>query len=828
MAPRTPLLRTIARLLLAVLALASVLVIPAPPLVPPAEAAGTFSASPDGKLIGPDGRPFFMLGFNYEGPLDRAWKMWDADKWDPNRINADLARASAAGMNSVRAFVQAPLAAEISAGNFSKLDTFFDLAAKNNIAVLLTLADYGEDDLTKLSETAKKIAARYKDRPGLIGYDLKNEPKYANLVLAKYPAGVTPPLLGNSLIATYGERVPHSGVQAWRDGEGKGLSPSRFSDDDVYRTANNYKLYREFLGDASVWVTARDSASSMDYLDSPDSAKWRPFVDAMSGTLAAWLAPQVAAIRSVDPNRLITVGYNDPIMAKLKANETLSFLTIHRYPGTSAKSLLAYLSPLDNLRKTFPGKPVALTEFGWANDTIDPNDSALLESATWLWLWTSGHAGGLKWMLDDLPPVGNPKEDNLGMFKTDGTAKPVVAAAMALASYFGRSPEKGKLQIEPEGSGLRYTYTAKDAVFYGGRQLGDQRVSAKTQATGHVFLEWNDALSVRVTTRTDLDVNVAALTGKPLDPNATLLRGTTPITSTRSGDRIAFSAVPPMEYQVHVPVSALDARIQIVWPQGNLPVTEAAKANIGVYLFEHGGTRAACPAPAGKPELPVTLWRSINNGVEEPIAAGQKKNSKAGDLTFPSWAFNDVDVSAAKDPASKIYFRVSVDGMPTYGNVWSHGADARTIFPRSDVPVAAQGVLTQVDAKIEIVWPQGDLPVQQANKANIGVYLFNRGTLQAPGLDWKPTVRLWRAIGTDEFEPIATGVWSTQHAGELTFPIWAFNDVDVSAAKDPANKIYFRVSVDGVDSRSNVWSHAADARTIFPQPDVPTGVVNCS
>jgi len=49
------------------------------------------------------------------------------------------------------------------------------------------------------------------------------------------------------------------------------------------------------------------------------------------------------------------------------------------------------------------------------------------------------------------------------------------------------------------------------------------------------------------------------------------------------------------------------------------------------------------------------------------------------------------------------------------------------------------------------------------------------------------------------------------------------NDVDVSRAKDPSQKLYFMVRVEGVDTATSVWAHGADPRTYFPQPDVPSG-----
>jgi hypothetical protein len=822
MAPRFWLL--LVRVLLAGGVLVGLLtdLLPRPAVV---RAAPSFTVTADGKLLGPDGRPFFLLGFNYEGPADRAWKMWEDANWDPPRIDADLGRAARIGLNTVRVFVQSPLPREIAAGNFRKLDTFLDLAAKHKLAVILTLFDYPDDDLSRVAETARRIAERYRNRAEILAYDLKNEPKYGTLVVTKYPVGVTPPLLTGTIVERYGERIPLAAIDRWREEEGKALTPARLTREQAYWQANTYKIYREFLAAAATWTAAGEERSTGEYLSAPEAAKWKPFIEAYSATLAAWLEPQVQAIRAVDPGRLITVGYNDPILALLPANQVLSFISIHRYPGTSLKSFRANLRVLDRLREAFPGRPVALTEFGWSTAEVDPHDAAVLEAATWLYLWQAGHAGGLKWMLDDLPPVGNPREDNFGFFRTDGASKPVVTATLALATYLIRGgPKPGELLLEPEGDGLRYRYLAADLAFYGGRQIGEARLALKAPTTTQLFLSWRDGLRMRVTAPADLDLAVARYTGAPLDQHAVLQRENVPVAAQRQGDRLLFRADPGAEYRLHVPLRGLDARIQIVWPHGNAPVTQAARANVGVYLFEAGGKRIACP---NDPATPVRLWRAVNAGVEEPVAVGIRRTERAGDFSFPSWAFNDIDVAPARDPATKIFFRVSVDGVAGSSNVWSHGADARTIFPQPDVPQGAEGVPAAVDAKIEIVWPHGNAPVTQATRANIAAYLFHRGTLRSVGTEWSPTVRLWRAVGSGLFEPVASGLKVLQTVNGLTFPVWVFNDVDVSAARDPAQKLYFRVTVDGVDSRSNIWSHAADARTFFPQPETPTGVINC-
>jgi hypothetical protein len=104
------------------------------------------------------------------------------------------------------------------------------------------------------------------------------------------------------------------------------------------------------------------------------------------------------------------------------------------------------------------------------------------------------------------------------------------------------------------------------------------------------------------------------------------------------------------------------------------------------------------------------------------------------------------------------------------------------------------------------------------------VYLFEKGTLRSAPLDFNATVRLWAAVNNESEREVAIGKKDVKTENGVTFPVWLFNDVDVSAAQDGSNKYYFRVTVDGVTSSSNVWSHGKDARTLYPKPVEPRAV----
>ncbi len=66
-----------------------------------------------------------------------------------------------------------------------------------------------------------------------------------------------------------------------------------------------------------------------------------------------------------------------------------------------------------------------------------------------------------------------------------------------------------------------------------------------------------------------------------------------------------------------------------------------------------------------------------------------RQRFRPGGLSCPVWDCNAVAVSPARDPANRLYFTLSVDGIQTFTNVWAHGVDARTYFPYWDKPEAS-------------------------------------------------------------------------------------------------------------------------------------------
>lgn len=444
-------------------------------------------------------RGAFLLGANYEGPADHAWQMWQDDRFDAALIAQDFARARAANLTVLRIFVQSPLADDVRAKRWTKLDAVLDMADRAGLRLIVTLADYTEWDLAKLAEVDAAIAARYKGRPTILAYDLKNEPRIGDLGLSTYP-GTPPPLQQAALVEAIKPLLPvvpaapvatpipvaspspvgspapvaspspapadtRTGLE-WlsreeiagfrASDEGQRTVPARLDDEQAYIYVNAVRGYRKLLEDAGAWARTHEGGTSVRYLQSEDAQAWQPLIAALNDTLAAYMAPRLAAIRQADPERLVTIAHVDSNLAVMPANAWLDYRTYHRYPPTAtASGVRAALALWDDIQGAVPDRPLVLGEFGFANDTVDEAAGAALEAEFVRGVRDRGGAGALKWMLNDFPGGANPRENSFGMFRGDGTAKPVVAQFQALGALELAEGATALDTLRPAGSKTR-------------------------------------------------------------------------------------------------------------------------------------------------------------------------------------------------------------------------------------------------------------------------------------------------------------------------------------------------------------------------------------
>jgi photosystem II stability/assembly factor-like uncharacterized protein len=268
---------------------------------------------------------------------------------------------------------------------------------------------------------------------------------------------------------------------------------------------------------------------------------------------------------------------------------------------------------------------------------------------------------------------------------------------------------------------------------------------------------------------------------------------------------------------------AADARIEILWPHDWAPVSEAQQANLSLRLFKTGSL--LLPPCTWSPD--VTIWQAVNNEPATPLGGAEQRRIEGA--PFPVWDMNDVDVSRANDPDTKLYFMVRVEGNDPATSVWAHAADARTFLPFPVQPsgVASAAALRSVDTYVQIVWPHdesGNLqPTETASLANVAIAVFQHGTrLSAPAAWRSANITLYGAWDHEIAQVLSRqSKVQMRKAGAISYPVWEFTNIPVARAGDPGSKLYLWAMVEGVETYPAIWAHGADARTLFPATDQP-------
>ncbi|HEY0068577.1 MAG TPA: hypothetical protein VGE04_01260 [Chloroflexia bacterium] len=524
------------------------------------------------------GKPLFVVGANYEGPVDRGWLMWEDDKFDLGLIEGDFARASAFGINTLRIFVQKPLRDDINAGDFTKLDAVVSLARKHKVYLIVTFTDWAEPDLAKAADLNGRIAAHLVEEPVVLAYDVKNEPQFSDVIGAIYSSvGMTVPLQVPDTISAYGERVARADIAAYRQSsEGKAIIQPRMSDEQAYSVANYYKLYIEFLNAGAAWVREHPNTTTMDYIDSADAISWAPYLRAVDETLGAWVSSQTATVRNADPGRPITTGYSNVVLAKMPSNRQLDFQSVHRFTSHGYSGLNGTFLVLENMQRSFAGQPVMLEEFGYPgavrNGTgttgYDPRTTANLESAVWAYLYSRGFAGGAKWMLNNFPQGDSPAENSYGLFDNDGKPKLTAHALRQMSDLFARSQPGIFSDFRSEASSaVNFAYKSHDALIAGGKYYTSTNLTFQANAPsqlvvgtegGKVTLFATDVATAELHLPTVFgvatqDLGRVTLTG--LDPGG---RPSMPSQPSLNGDWLKINLAPLYTYRLAVVPRAVD------------------------------------------------------------------------------------------------------------------------------------------------------------------------------------------------------------------------------------------------------------------------------
>ncbi|MCK6630325.1 MAG: LysM peptidoglycan-binding domain-containing protein [Anaerolineae bacterium] len=381
-------------------------------------------------LLNPKGQPFFAWGVNYAGYFDRAWKMWEANLFDPALIARDFRKAQNSGFNMVRLFVHTALAEELRRDNFAKLDQVLSLAQDHQLLVLLTLNDAHWLDLGRVGQLDAKIAARYKEVPTIAAYDLENEPVFYNLVGAVYPAQYRPPVHTSQLVDQYGVRVSRTEAA---DLQRRRQIPAHLDADKAFYYINALRIFLEYDAAANAFVR-KGKGTIVDFMLSGEATPWHNFIEVLDKTVEVWLRARIDPIRAAGSAHLLTIGWNWLQFASLPANRLLDFQEYHNYETITLSGFNTNTAHLEGLRRAFPKHPLIFGEFGWSNQSSpDPSQSqpvhpaltGLYEAATYAYLRANNFAGGFKWMLNDVQAPHNPREASFGVFSAGDQPKPI-------------------------------------------------------------------------------------------------------------------------------------------------------------------------------------------------------------------------------------------------------------------------------------------------------------------------------------------------------------------------------------------------------------------
>jgi hypothetical protein len=528
--------------------------------------AGTVKTSGT-RFVDENGAPVFLLGVNYEGHTDRAWLMWEENKYDAALIDSNLALVERAGLNVVRIFVSKALRDNINANNWSKLDKVVELAKQRNLKLLIAFNDYDEPNLQKEADLNRKVVQRYKGNNTIFGYDFKNEPQFGDIIPAEFPADMVVPLQDGAFIKHYSERMTNDEVKAWRQtAQGKAIIPARLNEQRAYFYANAYRLWQEFLSESGKWVTSRSGKNSLDYIDSPDSSKWKVYLEALSGTVGKYIEVRQGGIRAGDASAITTIGWSNIILAKMAANADMTFVSLHRFVSEGISGLNTTIALLENLRQTFPGRPVVLEEFGYSNGRsdgtkVDLKLTANYEMALWLYLYSNGFAGGFKWQLTNFPPGFNNVENNFGLLDDNTQPKPSYHALRGFTTSVLSQNYQGKFtsqSIQASGTNVEYSFAGPQSYFSSAKSGSSGPISFSQDASAPFAAWWNGSGAAQLNFMSVQDVNVKinldnVYPQRSRQQPVRLFADDQPVQENVSGSEYSFKAQAGKLYRVQVP-----------------------------------------------------------------------------------------------------------------------------------------------------------------------------------------------------------------------------------------------------------------------------------
>jgi len=392
-----------------------------------------------------EGKPFVPFGVTYYRP-GTGWapQLWK--EFEPEAAREDFARMKALGINCVRVFLTFKSfytdPGELRPEGLAKFDQLLAVAQEAGIYLHPTGPDHWEgppnwepvavedsQTVRALESFWKLFALRYRGRSAIFAYDLRNEPEVG-----------------------WNERM-NSEWNTWLKRK--------------YVTAGALK---------TAWNTTNNlhfgSISNPPPRDAPMSRELLDFQSFREELADEWTRRQAAAIKSADPNALVTVGliqWSVPSLLPagpqhysgfrpVRQAKYLDFLEVHFYPFAqgayeyrSEQDQVANIAYLEGIVREVarPGKPVVLAEFGWYGGGKPRFDQGAHPQATEQQQADYCRAvveasvgmavGWLNWGFYDQPEATDCSELT-GLVKADGKLKAWGKAFQELSAKYRRTP----------------------------------------------------------------------------------------------------------------------------------------------------------------------------------------------------------------------------------------------------------------------------------------------------------------------------------------------------------------------------------------------------
>ncbi|OGV61657.1 MAG: hypothetical protein A3K19_15250 [Lentisphaerae bacterium RIFOXYB12_FULL_65_16] len=507
------------------------------PLTTPAP-AGFIRVTPDGKhLAYPDGRRFFAIGCNYVGPFDRCCKLWRDEFFTVDGVEDDFRKAHEAGLNCMRYWLW-NVDKDIAKGDLRKIDAIKECARRYGVYLLINLPGTGYATVEDMLASHAAIAGAFADEPMVLGYDLRNEPYIGTVAGIQYPEQAKPAVLTTRFLDTFATELNSEAIHSTLKNRPNWLHfGTNVQGADAENALAAIMLWDKYARKYSISST---TFPGIDGALPPDDA-YAPVVQAVDASFGHWVKLQVDAIRAVDRNHLITVGYN-LVFSCLPSNRQLDFVSQHVYARPfSYADVMENITTLDRLAKVWPDKPITFGEFGYSNGVPMPNSpdgyldrytSSVGEMMHYLYAFAKGYDGCKKWMLNDWPyPIMRRYgdwdkglqtriyEERFGLYVYDGTPtgrpKPIAHALRCFSEYAAHVAQPGgTIEITPADLciGAAYVYRNADALFVGNTSYQSDALSFTATQPANVMLWWDDkTLHVLATADAQVTVTPSAL-----------------------------------------------------------------------------------------------------------------------------------------------------------------------------------------------------------------------------------------------------------------------------------------------------------------------------